>query len=80
MLGPSLVEQAKGHFIGLPPSQIAGSYNWSNQSTLEMRLRYIDSPHTLIMTYHFDGDKISADMNDSFAAPDKKTILVGEKK
>ena len=77
LLGPSLVAGAKGHFAGLPPSQIAGSYNWKNASVLEMQLRYIDSPHTLIMTFHFNGDKVLTDMQDSFAAPDKKATLKG---
>ena len=77
LLGPSLVATAKSHFEGLPPSQVAGTYNWKSSSVLEMQLRYIDSPHTLIMTFHFDGDKFSADMKDSFAAPDNKTTLTG---
>lgn len=77
MLGPSLVAEGKGHFAGLPPSQIAGSYAWKGNSTLEMQLRYIDSPHTLVMTYHFDENKISVDLHDSFAAPDKKITLSG---
>jgi hypothetical protein len=76
LLGPSLVAAAKGHFEGLPASQVAGIYNWKSPSVLEMQLRYIDSPHTLIMTFHF-GDKFSVDMKDSFAAPDKKITLTG---
>lgn len=78
LLGPSLVAGAKGHFAGLPPSQIAGSYNWKSPSVLEMQLRYIDSPHTLQMTFHFEGDKVLIDMKDSFANPDKKITLMGE--
>ena len=78
LLGPSLVESAKGHFAGLPPSQVAGLYQWTTASTLEMKLRYIDSPHTKTMTFHFDNNKISLDMQDSFAAPGKKVTLAGE--
>ena len=77
LLGPSLVAAAKGHFEGLPPSQVAGSYRWKGPGTLEMQLRYIDSPHTEIMTFYFDGDKISVDMLDSFKTPDKKITLKG---
>ena len=77
MLGPSLVAAAKNHFVGLPPSQIAGSYRWVSNSTLEMQLRYIDSPHTLNMTYEFSGDNISVVLKDSFAPPDRKTTLQG---
>jgi hypothetical protein len=78
MLGPSLVEGAKNHFAGLPPSQIAGSYSWKDPKTLEMKLRYIDSPHSLQMTITFDNNSISVDMLDSFKASDKKITLKGE--
>jgi len=78
LLGPSLVERAKGHFVGLPASQVAGNYVWTSASTLAMKLRYIDSPHTLTMTFHFDQNKISVDMQDSFAKPEKKLTLTGE--
>ena len=77
MLGPSLVAAAKGHFEGLPPSQIAGSYRWKGPATLQMQLRYIDSPHTEIMTFYFDGNKLTLDMLDSFKTPDKKITLSG---
>jgi hypothetical protein len=79
MLGPSLVELAKNHFVGLPPSQVAGAYRWKGKNVLEAHLRYIDSPHTLYMTFRFDGDKISVDLLDSFSAPDKKITIKGEK-
>jgi len=79
LLGPSLVAGAKNHFEGLPPSQVAGSYRWKGPSTLQMQLRYIDSPHTETMTFYFDGDKISVDMLDSFKAPDKKVTLTGNR-
>jgi hypothetical protein len=79
MLGPSLVEQAKNHFVGLPASQIAGAYSWKSLTILQMQLRYIDSPHTLTMTLHFNGDKVSIDLQDSFKTPDKKITLKGEK-
>lgn len=57
-LGPSLVAGAKGHFAGLPPSKIAGSHAWKNDSTLELSLRYIESPHHETWTFVFNGDKI----------------------
>ena len=78
MLGPSLVEAAKNHFTGLASSQITGAYSWKSQNVLEMQLRYIDSPHTLKMSFYFDRNKISVDMLDSFKSPDKKITLRGE--
>lgn len=77
MLGPSIVAEGKGHFVGLPPSQFAGTYVWKRNSILEMQLRYIDSPHTLYMTFNFDNNKMSVDLQDSFATPDKKITLNG---
>ena len=77
MPGPSLVELARNHFVGLPASQIAGAYSWRNPNVLETQLRYIDSPHTEKMIFFFDGDKITVDMIDSFKAPDKKVTLKG---
>lgn len=77
MLGPSLVELAKGHFAGIPASQVAGSYSWKNASALEMHLRYIDSPHTLQMTFYFEGNKVSLDIKDSFAPPERKLTVAG---
>jgi hypothetical protein len=78
MPGPSLVEGAKNHFVGLPASQIAGAYSWKAPNVLEMRLRYIDSPHTLLMTFSFDHDTLKADLLDSFKTPDKKITLKGQ--
>lgn len=77
MPGPSLVEGAKNHFAGLPPSKITGAYSWKTPATLQMQLRYIDSPHTEKIAIQFDKDKITIEMLDSFKAPDKKITLKG---
>lgn len=77
MLGPSLVEFAKNHFVGLPASDIAGAYSWRAPGVLDMRLKYIDSPHTLKMTVTLNGKNVTIDMLDSFRAPDKKIVLKG---
>jgi CubicO group peptidase (beta-lactamase class C family) len=63
MLGPDLLLLAKAHFVGLPPSKIAGSYGWKNENTLELVLRYIESPHTETITCKFDKNKISVDFH-----------------
>ena len=44
--GPSLVAAAKASFVGLPPLKINGAYTWKDENTLELTLRYIESPHT----------------------------------
>jgi hypothetical protein len=64
--GPSLVARAKGYFVGLPPPKIASSYQWKDDNTLELKIRYIESPHTEIIVCHFDGNDITADFGNSF--------------
>ena len=56
--GPNLLLHAKAHFVGLPPSKVAGSYGWKDENTLELVLRYIESPHTKTITCKFDKNKL----------------------
>ncbi|HLT74980.1 MAG TPA: serine hydrolase [Ohtaekwangia sp.] len=44
--GPYLVSGARAKFAGLPPFKVAGAYFWKDDSTLQLTLRYIESPHT----------------------------------
>src|SRR5688572_10650613 len=77
--GPSLTAAAKGHFKGLPPPKIAGSYQWKDNSTLVLHLRYIESPHTETITCRFIDDKILIDFHDSFDwNEDKRKRMQGE--
>lgn len=59
LLGPELLYRAKAHFTGLPPSQVAGCFAWKDRNTLELVLRYIESPHTETITCRFEGNKVS---------------------
>jgi CubicO group peptidase (beta-lactamase class C family) len=56
--GPDLLLAAKAHFVGLPPSKVAGSFGWKDQNTLEIVLRYIESPHTETITCRFEKKNI----------------------
>ena len=76
--GPSLVAPIKHHFVGLPPSKVAGSYAWKNKNTLEAQLRYIDSPHAETMVFHFDDNKLLVDYLQSFEYGTKKVVLEGQ--
>jgi CubicO group peptidase (beta-lactamase class C family) len=64
--GPNLLQNAKGHFAGIPPVQTAGIYRWRDEKSLELTLRYIESPHTETITCRINGDKISVDSRYSF--------------
>lgn len=65
-LGPNLTLLAKNHFAGLPPAKTAGNFGWLNDSTLQLVLRYIESPHTETFTCVFRGDKIRLEVLNSF--------------
>jgi CubicO group peptidase (beta-lactamase class C family) len=57
--GPNLLLQAKAHFVGLPPAKVAGSYTWENENTLDLVLRFIESPHTETINCVFDKNTVS---------------------
>jgi hypothetical protein len=59
MLGPNLLFDAKAYHVGLPPDKVAGSFSWKEDKTLELVMRYIESPHTETIVCKFDKDKIS---------------------
>jgi CubicO group peptidase (beta-lactamase class C family) len=61
--GPNLLLLAKAHFVGLPPSKVAGSFGWKDENTLELVLRYIESPHSETITCKFDKNKILVDFH-----------------
>ena len=57
--GPNLLLAAKGHYAGLPPAKVVASYGWKDDNTLEIILRYIESPHTETITCKFDRKTVS---------------------
>jgi CubicO group peptidase (beta-lactamase class C family) len=75
--GPNLVSAGVHHFVGIPPVKTAGSYYWKDPNTLVLVLRYIESPHTEMMTCHFEGSTISIDHENSFDFGTKKLVITG---
>ncbi len=71
--GPYLLAAAKARLTGLPPFKVAGHYTWVDENTLELTLRYIESPHTERIICHFDENKISIDFANSISKS-KETI------
>jgi CubicO group peptidase (beta-lactamase class C family) len=59
LIGPDLLLLAKAHFAGLPPARVAGSFGWKNENTLELVLRYIESPHSETIFCRFENNKLS---------------------
>jgi CubicO group peptidase (beta-lactamase class C family) len=78
MAGPYLLARAKEDFSFLKPYKIAGSYAWMDPHTLMVRIRYIESPHTRIITCVFDGDAVKATVENSFSYGKQKITIEGE--
>ena len=80
MKGPYLVSGARNSLAGLPPFKVAAEYTWIDANTLELVLRFIESPHTQTMLCGFEGDDITVDMKRSFntGAPDAVITLKGK--
>ena len=76
--GPSLLKWAKAHNVGLPPEKIAGSYSWKDDSTLELILRYIESPHSERIICKFEKNRISVEVQPSLAFGAVQKVIAGE--
>ena len=62
---PSIIRAAKGPFTDLGPVKYAGSYTWKDQNTLELTIRYIESPHTQFLVCHFENGLLSLEFDGS---------------
>ncbi|MBD1366764.1 serine hydrolase [Mucilaginibacter sp. ZT4R22] len=78
MQGPGLVTAAREDFSILVPYKVFGSYGWSASQDLQLKLRYIESPHTETITCHFNGKELIADVDYSFNYGKNKVVLHGE--
>jgi hypothetical protein len=77
--GPYLVSKAKANLTGLPPFKVLGAYRWKDENTLELTLRYIESPHTETFLCRFNQNSVSIDIQNNVNAKEKLT-LQGEAK
>jgi hypothetical protein len=76
--GPSLTAQAIENNSMIFPAAIAGSYSWKDPETLELILRYVESPHSEILTCHFLGNIIQMDIAKSIDFGKRSTKLLGK--
>jgi CubicO group peptidase (beta-lactamase class C family)/predicted glycoside hydrolase/deacetylase ChbG (UPF0249 family) len=65
-LGPYLVAAAQANRTGLPPFKTQASYRWLDDKKAELRLRYVESPHTEFITLTFEGDQATIAFANSF--------------
>jgi beta-lactamase family protein len=75
--GPYLLSSAKANQSGLPPFKIAGRYSWKDDHTLQLVLRYIESPHSERMIFDFDKNNVSVEIQNSLDYGSKKSLLKG---
>jgi len=75
---PSLLQGAKEDFSFLAPYKVDGSYTWLDSNTLELKLRYIESPHSEIITCHFNNGQLTATVEPSFSYGQHKVQLQSE--
>jgi CubicO group peptidase (beta-lactamase class C family)/predicted glycoside hydrolase/deacetylase ChbG (UPF0249 family) len=75
--GPYLAGKSKNNRVGISPFKVFGSYAWKDAKTLEMTLRYIESPHTETILCVFDEDKVSIDFQDIYNNNIKRLIASG---
>jgi CubicO group peptidase (beta-lactamase class C family) len=76
--GPYLLTGVKNNRVGQLPFKIAGAYSWKDEKTLELTLRYIESPHTETIVCKFDGDSIQVDFINIANAAQQRTIYNGK--
>jgi Beta-lactamase len=78
--GPNLASGAKENWALLSPYKVAGNFYWTDDQTLILEMRYLESPHTETITIHFNGNKVSMDMERSLDFGSKKTVFTGVQK
>ena len=73
--GPSLTYHAIENVSMIYPAKIAAAYTWKDSATLELVLRYTESPHSETITCHLDTDKLSVEVARSFQYGKKNTVF-----
>lgn len=77
LIGPYSLRSVPAHLDTFAPFKVAGSYFWKDDQTIEITLRYIESPHHWKMIYKIQGDQLNLQVINSYAP--KITIdLVGK--
>jgi CubicO group peptidase (beta-lactamase class C family) len=76
--GPSLTAQAIENNSMIFPASIAATYTWKDPTTLELIIRYVESPHSEILTCHFLGNIIQMNVAKSFNFGRQPIVLQGK--
>ncbi len=76
--GPSLTTRTNASLTGLPPFKVAGNYRWINDKTLELVLRYMESPNDERFVLRFENPAVSMEYSSSFDFHQTKTVIKGK--
>lgn len=71
-IGPYSLRAVPAHLETFAPFQVAANYVWNNENTIEMTIRYIESPHHWKITFQVLGDQLKLQVVNSYAP---KTII-----
>ena len=74
--GPNLVPNK--NMSELLPAKVAGNYCWKGIDTLDLKLRYIESPHSERIICSFDQNKISIAMTNIININRNRPTIKGE--
>ncbi|QXV65928.1 serine hydrolase [Mucilaginibacter sp. 21P] len=74
--GPSLTGALREIRTMLSPAKVAGSYIWKDDHTLQLTLRYIESPHTETFICNFNNNQLTIHHANSFEKG-KEDLLTG---
>jgi hypothetical protein len=73
--GPNLVPN--NNINMLRPFRVAGSYTWLDNNSIELTLRYIESPHTETITCVFLNNKVGVSFKNIFTREDDIKLIEG---
>jgi hypothetical protein len=73
--GPNLVPNK--NIDTLRPFKVAGSYTWLDDNSIELTLRYIESPHTETITCVFLDNKVGVSFKNMFTSKDDIKLIEG---
>ena len=67
LIGPYSLRSVPAHLETFAPFKVAGNYFWKDENTIEMTIRYIESPHHWKITYQMHGDRLKLKAINSYA-------------
>jgi hypothetical protein len=73
----SLTTQPNDQIFKLAPFKVVGAYSFPDESSLELAVRYIESPHTDFYLCKTTGDSISIEISNSRTQRKSKEIYKG---